>query len=139
MKTMKILNKGFLLALIITLIGCSTDDVEIYSAESNNVEVENVIASKVIEEVIVDCAYHEMKFHDSFNTTEIKADIISYYSNNSGITITPYGSLGSVSYGFTWDEYSGLMYEKFKSDKRFIRMSTYCGPNDDEDQFPVLW
>jgi len=138
---MKILNKVLLLMLIMTTIGCSTDDVEIYSTQGNNVEVENSVANKVIEEKAVGCVYHEMIFHESFNTYAVKAEIINYYSNNSGITITAYGSsLGSVSYGFTWDEYSGLMFEKFTSDKRFTRMSTYCGPADDsEDDGPVLW
>jgi len=145
MKTMKILNKVLLLMLIMTTIGCSTDDIENYNTQSNNVEVENTIANKVIEETGVSCCINEMIFHESFNTYAVKAEIISYYSNNSGITITAYGSsLDSVSYTFTWDsDWDGndlLIRQKFITDKRFTLMYDCSGPHDDgEDDGPVLW
>jgi len=140
---MKILNKVLLLMLIMTTIGCSTDDLEIYSAESNNLEVENTIANKVIEETAVGCCSHEMIFHDSFNTYAVKAEVINYYSNNSGFTRGPIPYLGYDIYTFTWDsDWDGddlLIRQKFITDKRFTIGGDCCTPHDDSENGPVLW
>jgi len=142
---MKILNKAFLLMLIMTVIGCSTDDLEIYSAESNNVEVKNTIANKVIEETGVGECTHDMIFNDSYSTYEERMPIISYYliTYPNIKRILPSSLELSLRFEFTIEDNEAGVMNILMLDKRFSIETTCTGPkgddDDDDDENDNIW
>ena len=141
MKTMKILNKVLLLMLIMTTIGCSTDDLGIIENQNN----ENTVASKAVGDpvMIID---EEMVFPSKIPLPLTdKIAIINYYLNKypnfkrwSLTTINVEGPYYFKRYSNDL-ELEQELFSDGRIEMNFLSSGPAGDDDDDDDENDNLW
>jgi len=130
MKTMKTLNKAFILSTIIATIGCSTDDAVLMETQEVKKDIIEVATNARGVDQSVTTIVESITFLQNISLEE-QIEIMNYYLNKYDGFKYHIAEI-SVNYILSVDINFGLRNELI-SDERFLLVEAVPGPTDDSE------